>query len=111
MAKTITLVQGDTAGDIEIPFLENADGPLALTGGETVTAQIREITSGQVIAVTTQVVAPMVKLPAAQRSAWPAGTWELRLFVTYLGSPAPVDVFPSQDKRIIEILAAWPAPA
>jgi hypothetical protein len=106
MAKTITLVEGDTSGPIRIPQLEDANGVVDLAG-LTVTAQIREVGSGAVIEVTTDVDAPAVEFPPAQRANWPAGTYEVRVYVAHPGSPAPRDVFPSADRRFIQILPTW----
>lgn len=106
MAKTITLIQPDSAEAIE-ETLSNADGVQDLTGA-TVVALLRENTTGALIEVActvTDAAAGVVEIPAAARADWPAGEYSVRWKVTY--ADTTVDVFPTTDTMTIRWLEAW----
>lgn len=114
MATMITLVEGDTAGAIRLQVREaDPDNPgqtraKDLTGA-TITAEMREQTTAVLLEPTAAISGDptegWVELPAAQRSAWGPGDWELRVYAEYAGGGE--DVIPSAAARVIRILPAW----
>lgn len=115
MASSITFVHGDTAGAIRLQLLEaDPDTPgqtraKDLTGA-TLTAQMREQDTNVLLEPEVEISGDptegWVELPAAQRSAWTPGAWDLRVLPDYGASGT--DVHPSGAVvRTIHILPAW----
>lgn len=107
MAKTITLIRGDSAEAIE-ETLSNADGAQDVTGA-TVTAHLRETTSGALIpdvaCALVDAALGLVAIPAAARAAWAAGEYSVRWKVVY--ADGSIDWFPTNSTNTIRILEAW----
>ena len=111
MATSLVLVKGDTSGAIRIQLTSNGVPLPGGIAGFTVTAQKRNNTTSQVVAVTVDVVdaaQSIVELPGAQRADWTTGEWQLRIYVDRGGDPKLVDVFPSEGSRTLRIVDAWP---
>lgn len=104
MARSITLVQGDTAKAI-VATLRNADGPQNLTGA-TVKLHLKQdgvdaLSPGDSDIV--DALGGVVSNPGSQRSAWVAGEYQAEYRVVYADSS--VDIFPSEQLATIVVRA------
>lgn len=106
MAKTITLIKGDTGKAIEA-VLSNADGAQDLTGA-TVTVELRNVLGAALLTAActvTDAETGTVEIPAAARANWPAGEYHVRWHVTFADETK--DIFPTEDTNTITLEAAW----
>lgn len=111
MGTTVTIVEGDTAGDIEIT-LSAADGPKGLSGA-TVHAYLKDLATNVAVNAACTIVDEAaivghadrgkVNIPAASRAAWVAGDYALEVKVTYSGGA--IDWWPTDHFAGIEIRA------
>lgn len=104
MAKSITLVQGDTAKAI-VATLRNADGPQNLTGA-TVKLHLKQEGVDALTPVDcsiTDALGGVVSAPGTARAAWVAGEYQAEYRVVY--ADGSVDIFPSEQLATIVVRA------